>query len=83
MQKHLQHETKKLNDIFIQNINRSTESTKKQMKAGQEEAKKETADVKKDVAEIMRDVAEMKTSQEDQKVQINKIILILDTVYKD
>jgi hypothetical protein len=39
MKKHLEHETNKLNEIFIQNINRSTESTKKEMKTYQEEIK--------------------------------------------
>ena len=56
MQKHLEHETTKLNEIFIQNINRSTESTKKEMKNGQEEVKKVTADV----AEVKKETAEMK-----------------------
>ena len=46
MQKHLQQETNKLNEIFIQNINRSTESTKKEMKNGQEAMKKDVAEVK-------------------------------------
>ena len=40
MKRHLEHETSKLNEIFIQNIKRSTESTKKEMKTGQEEVKK-------------------------------------------
>ena len=40
MKRHLEHETSKLYEIFIQNIKRSTESTKKEMKTGQEEVKK-------------------------------------------
>jgi hypothetical protein len=43
MRRHLEHETSKLNEIFIQNINRSTESTKKEIKTTQEEVKKVTA----------------------------------------
>jgi hypothetical protein len=56
MQKHLEHETNKLNDIFIQNINRSTESTKREIRTGQEEVKKVTTSI-----------AEMKTGQEEVK----------------
>jgi hypothetical protein len=34
MKRHVEHETSKLNEIFIYNINRSIESTRKQMKNG-------------------------------------------------
>ena len=34
IKRHLEQETAKLNDMFIQNINRSTNSTKKEMKNG-------------------------------------------------
>ena len=34
MKRHLEHESTKLNEIFIQNINRSIESTKKEIKIG-------------------------------------------------
>jgi hypothetical protein len=40
MKKHLENESSKLNEIFIQNIKRSTETTKKNT---QEEVKKVTA----------------------------------------
>jgi hypothetical protein len=43
MKRHLEHETSKLNKIFIQNINRSTEATKKEIKTSQEEVKKDVA----------------------------------------
>ena len=44
--------------MFIQNINRSTESTKRDMKYGLDK-------VTVDVAEVKKDVAEIKTSQEE------------------
>ena len=59
MQKHLQHETNKLNDMFIQNINRSTESTKREIAV----VKKDTADVavvKNAQEQMKKDVAEVK-----------------------
>jgi hypothetical protein len=34
IKRHLEHETSKLNELFINNINRLIESTKKQMKTG-------------------------------------------------
>ena len=81
MQKHLQHETNKLNDIFIQNINRSTESTKKEMKkvtadvaevkTGQEAMKKNVAEVKNGQEEAQKDVADVKKDVAEVKVQIN------------
>ena len=51
MKRHLEHETTKLNDMFIQNINRSTDSTKKQLLG----VNKDTAEMKKDIAEMKRD----------------------------
>ena len=44
----LEHETAKLNEMFIQNINRSTDSTKKQL----DRVNKDTAEMKKDIAEM-------------------------------
>jgi len=64
MKRHLEHETNKLNDMFIQNINRSTESTKKEL----EGVKKETTYVKKDTAEIKNDIIEMKKDTAEVKV---------------
>jgi hypothetical protein len=46
--------------MFIQNINRSTESTKKEVKTGLEKVAVDGAEVKKDVAEVKKDVAEVK-----------------------
>ena len=93
MKRHLEHETSKLNEIFIQNINRSTEATKKEMKIGQEEARKATAEmktgqdeVKKDVAEMKKDIAEMKKVTAEVNVlrdQNNEIKQILSAVFKD
>jgi hypothetical protein len=73
MKKHVEHETSKLNEIFIQSINRSTESTKKEIKNTQEEVKKVTAEMKTgqvveikinkvtaEVAEVKKDTAEIK-----------------------
>jgi hypothetical protein len=60
MKRHLEHEIAKLNDMFIQNINRSTDSSKKEMKAGLDEVRKDTAEVKKDTAEMKKDILEMK-----------------------
>jgi hypothetical protein len=48
MKKHLENESSKLNEIFIQNIKRSTETTKKNT---QEEVKKVTAEMKKNTQE--------------------------------
>ena len=57
MKRHLEHESSKLNEIFIQNIKRSTESTKKNT---QEEIKKVTAEMKAGQEEMKKDTAEMK-----------------------
>ena len=43
VKRHLEHENSKLHEIFIQIVNRSTDSTKKEMKTGLEEVKKDTA----------------------------------------
>ena len=90
MQKHLQYETRKLNEIFIQNINRSTESTKKEMKemkTGQDELKKDTAQMKTGQEELKKDINDMKTGQEELKkevrAQINEIKEMLSAVFKD
>jgi vacuolar-type H+-ATPase subunit E/Vma4 len=61
MKRHLEHESSKLNELFIQNIKRSTESTKKEIKANtQEEVKKVTAEMKTGQEEMKKEVAEVK-----------------------
>jgi uncharacterized membrane-anchored protein YhcB (DUF1043 family) len=67
MKRHLEHESSKLNEIFIQNIKRSTETTKKNT---QEEVKKVTAEMKttqEEVKKVTASTAEMKTGQEELK----------------
>ena len=88
MQKNLQHETNqqtnKLIEWFIQNMNRSTESTKNQIKAIQDKVTADVTEVvkngqekaNKDIAELMKETAQM-------KVYINEIKLILSAVFKD
>jgi hypothetical protein len=52
MKRHLEHESYKLNEIFIKNINRSTESTKKEIKTANEEVKKVTVEMKSTQEEV-------------------------------
>lgn len=63
IQKHLEHETSKLNATFIQNINRSTESTKKEIKT-----------VTRDVAEMKLDTAEMKDQIKEIKSLLSRVL---------
>jgi hypothetical protein len=66
MKRHLEHESSKLNEIFIQNIKRSTENTKKNT---QEEVKKVTAEMKAGQDEVRKQLtAELKAGQEEMKV---------------
>ena len=57
-------------------MNRSTESTKKEIKTVQEDA----AERKKDISELKKDVVEIKTGQEEINRKIN---LILSAVFKE
>jgi hypothetical protein len=67
MKRHSEQENFKLNQIFIQSINRSTDSTKKEMKTGLENFEKDTAETKADIIDIKKDTAEMKVDIVDMK----------------
>jgi hemerythrin-like domain-containing protein len=50
IKRHLEHETSKLKEM----LNRSIDSTKRQMNTGQEKVTAEVAEVKKDTAEVKK-----------------------------
>ena len=69
MKRHLEHETSKLHDMFIQIVNRATDTTKKEL----EGVRKYTA---KGLEEVKRDTEAMRE-------QMDEFKQILSVVYKD
>jgi hypothetical protein len=60
MKRHQEHETAKLNEIFIQIINRSTDAARKEVEC----VKKDIFEMKKDTQQVKIDTAEVKVLKE-------------------